>query len=894
MALNIGNLNFGVDANTAGLQKAIAQLSAFQRKTDQVAQAQAKGSQQLAAAMGRQETAIKRAFQQTLNLQRQMRESGAPAEQIARVSNAFRRLTTEMTSGKLSAVEYNRAMDSFTAKMGRAKRGLGDFNKTTKEGQTGIKKYAVLLRDLESSAVLALGPLSGLGARVRSLGAIFGRSSIRVALIVTAIAGAVIAIGTLGAAAVRAGSALKSIELRLEAATGSAALTGKHFKFITALSQQLGLEVGELAKSYSRFIAATQGTSIEGAKSRKIFEQITRAAAALKLETTDVTGVMRALEQIMSKGTVQAEELRGQLGDRLPGAFRIAAKSMGVTTRELNRMLKAGEVISDEFLPKFAAAYEEAIGKNAEKNTKTLTGAMNVLKTNTQLWLQDVDRITHASSATTAVVNGLAGAMAFLAGETDGSALKTRAVSRALEEAEAAAAKNVKVVRILGAAYTTMSKVVDGLDDDLRPLEEAIGFFGRVPGDIDFLVDFFTRLGVSAGASKDELDEMAEKLSMLTGRDIEASAEGIASGFAAMQERARAANDQVERLRNAPSVLKAVTEELQEMRDRFKAFSQGAGEGELFDKVEMGVRKYQETLKGTLLTEQERIVAAHEFRGLLIAQIALEDSHTEAKKRAADASREAAQQQKRLNKGITDAVLKIGELQGKVKALVSGPDSLEYFDQVEQPFIEFAQGLRELTDNQDILNALTGRYRELLEENLKLTDRFARASDQLANATLNMFEDMIVKGESLKDVLHGLGTELLRLLLRTFVFDKLQSGISGFFNKSIFGGGQGAGVTAANTSSGGFASGGSFKLGGSGGSDKVPFGGFGKPGETVTVARPDQGGGGSTPSIYINAPGADAGTIERIREMIRSEMVPQIIQAASANTITKLRRPRFA
>ena len=57
---------------------------------------------------------------------------------------------------------------------------------------------------------------------------------------------------------------------------------------------------------------------------------------------------------MMSKGTVQSEELRGQLGERLPGAFQLAAKSMGVTTMELGKMLENGEVLANELLPKLS------------------------------------------------------------------------------------------------------------------------------------------------------------------------------------------------------------------------------------------------------------------------------------------------------------------------------------------------------------------------------------------------------------------------------------------------------------------------------------------------------------------------------------------------------------
>src|SRR5690606_22603244 len=53
--------------------------------------------------------------------------------------------------------------------------------------------------------------------------------------------------------------------------------------------------------------------------------------------------------------TVQAEELRGQLGERIPGAFATAARAMKVTEVELNAMLKRGEVLAVDLLPRMAA-----------------------------------------------------------------------------------------------------------------------------------------------------------------------------------------------------------------------------------------------------------------------------------------------------------------------------------------------------------------------------------------------------------------------------------------------------------------------------------------------------------------------------------------------------------
>ncbi|MEI4405933.1 tape measure protein, partial [Streptococcus agalactiae] len=71
---------------------------------------------------------------------------------------------------------------------------------------------------------------------------------------------------------------------------------------------------------------------------------------------------------------VSMEELRGQLGERLTPAMAIAAKSMGVTTAELEKMVESG-IAAEDFLPKFGAAMEEAFG-----GAESANAALNRLK----------------------------------------------------------------------------------------------------------------------------------------------------------------------------------------------------------------------------------------------------------------------------------------------------------------------------------------------------------------------------------------------------------------------------------------------------------------------------------------------------------------------------------
>ncbi|MEE8599297.1 MAG: tape measure protein, partial [Dehalococcoidales bacterium] len=855
MALNIGQINFGVDANTRGLQRAIKQLSDFQKATDRVARSQEKGAARAATAMSRQETAIRKAFQQTINLQRELRKAGAVPGQIGDVTKAFRRLTKELTSGKITIVQFNRSVDAFNARLGRSKRSLSDLRRGLQDAKTGTSRFGFLLRDLESSAVLALGPLSGVGARVRSLGAIFGRSTFKLALLIAGIAGAIIAMGALGAGAVKAGERMKSLQFRFEAATGSAKAGEKALRSTIKLADKLGLEVDSLSKAYARFLAATQGTSIEGEKAEKIFKQVARAAAALKLETTEVTGIMRALEQIMSKGTVQAEELRGQLGDRLPGAFRIAAEAMGVTTRELNRMLKAGEVISDDFLPKFGDGLEK-LGKTADRNLETLSGQWNRVTNNMTLALVRFDDFVGVSDTVVSLVRGMANALSIAAGDFSFLSTETEMLTVRLAGATDEIEKQVEPALILGKVYSDLKEDIVEVADALLAQQEALGFLGRAGDDIEFLQDFFEALAETSELSSDEIKKLAEEMAFMLQLDIEESAEGIAAGMAEMALRAREASEEIDKIKDTKEGLEEVGAEMAELRQRVEALGRGPAAEALFDDVTKGAIKFEAILDELAITDTLRNSLLAEHISLLAQQAVLEDKNAETLRLAKKAASDLARANLKAARGIDMASNRIEILRGHVAALAKGPDSLEAFTKVEQPLIRMRQALDKAGVSTEEIIRLTKEYREALEEQLRATDRFRRAAEQMSRAVVNSLEDIILKGGSVTNMLHDLAKELLRVFIRALFLDRLQAFLGGVFGGGGFpsvipppGGGK---TNIPKIGDKNFAKGGAFKLQGSGGSDNIPFFGMGKAGETVTVSRADQRAGSGITIIQEN------------------------------------------
>ncbi len=278
-----------------------------------------------------------------------------------------------------------------TAQMDRAAGRVVRFGSTLNTAGRKTEGFVKGLRNMESAAVLAVGPLSGVGARIRSLGAVVDRSTLKLAAMVGGITLAAVAIAKLSKAAVNATRDLESLEARLALFSDSTEDANRQFKLVIAVANKAGLPLKEVADGFSRLIAAAQGTALEGRLIEDVFRKITITAGNLRLSGDDLTGILKALEQMLSKGKVTAEELRQQLGDRLFGAFKIAAGGIHLTTQELDKMLKKGQILSEGFLPRFANQIVKTFGIDITKKVQGINASINNLTTSFTLFSKAVD-----------------------------------------------------------------------------------------------------------------------------------------------------------------------------------------------------------------------------------------------------------------------------------------------------------------------------------------------------------------------------------------------------------------------------------------------------------------------------------------------------------------------
>lgn len=167
-----------------------------------------------------------------------------------------------------------------------------------------------------------------------------------------------------------------SANIALKNVSGTAAEYGSNMGWLQKIASKYGVQINTLTMSFAKFKSAADIASMSAEDQRKIFESVARASVAYGMSAEDQRGVFMALQQMMSKGKVMAEELRLQLAERMPVAIQAMAKATGVSVNELDKMMKQGKVLSLDVLPRFADALNEMI---PNVDTNNLNKSLNDL-----------------------------------------------------------------------------------------------------------------------------------------------------------------------------------------------------------------------------------------------------------------------------------------------------------------------------------------------------------------------------------------------------------------------------------------------------------------------------------------------------------------------------------
>jgi len=189
-------------------------------------------------------------------------------------------------------------------------------------------------------------------------------------------------------------------QLNLAKTTLAQASTGQddYNKMLTtarSISADYAVTLQDTLRGYAQVAVAARANGLSTKEIEQVYRGVIAAGVAFGKSQADLDAIVTATVQVLSKGKVSAEELGGQIGERLPGAVAKFAAATGRTLPELAKALEDGKVNIRDFV-KFAQqqftdydSIARTIGDSPEKAGARLQIALNTVAESYGSFLQN-------------------------------------------------------------------------------------------------------------------------------------------------------------------------------------------------------------------------------------------------------------------------------------------------------------------------------------------------------------------------------------------------------------------------------------------------------------------------------------------------------------------------
>ena len=286
-----------------------------------------------------------------VSLQKQKKAATQTISGTRSLSNSYRQLANSV---KIGSREFKIA----TARAEQLERKLRKLNTTSRKGRS-LKGMAQT-----AGAIAGAGVFGGAeGAIGAGIGGIIGGAP--GALVGGAIGAQVGQFTGALAEVAQYDAALEKQRKALRLVIGDTNQYNKAQAFLAKTSKDLAIPQDVIVRQFTSLTASVKGAGLSVDDAKESFLAIASGIRGTGGSLEDMKSAMRATSQVFSKGKVSAEELRQQLGERLPGAFTLFAESMGKTPAELDKALEQGKVTLEDFLG-FSQKLFDEYGENAK------------------------------------------------------------------------------------------------------------------------------------------------------------------------------------------------------------------------------------------------------------------------------------------------------------------------------------------------------------------------------------------------------------------------------------------------------------------------------------------------------------------------------------------------
>ena len=681
------------------------------------------------------------------------------------------------------------------------------------------------------------------------------------------------------AALVRAGDQLTQSITRLQTAVGSVEGASEVYSRLYRDALQTGVAVKESVDAFARFSIAAREIGATSDQVATLVGGLQRVGIVAGLSSQEIANGTQQLAQGFASGVLQGDELRSLL-ENMPPLAQALAQELGVSIGELRKMGSEGKLTADTIFPAMLRAVER-LGGELGRMPITIGRAFGQLQVATDGFLGQLDRAIGLSGA---LARALSGAARVLDGVRRGSGLLMPEEQDADRRAQAEA---------LRAQIARLEAESEGQSLRAQPRRGSI------------------RGGLAGTAQQQAGVDSAGRLEELRRQYAELQAE-IARGEQAAGERQRteqegAATQAAEARRRRTA---ADAEELRkQLDDRFRINTEYEDRVRRLREAEAagGITAADRTRLETLaLGERDEALRRLEPRVAAVRR-----ATNEGAREARDAEREV-NEVLRLRTALIDqnatageryeaALARVAETARRAAA-IGQPIPAETLDRERERLTGREELIERNLTAQERYNAALERMEEiqrratangtpvpdetmarerirLQEELTKATERTSDTARDLGLTFSSAFEDAVLDGKRLSDILNGIARDAARIVLRRTITEPLggaiASGLSSFSFTSLFSG-------LFRAEGGPVAGGQPYIVGERGPEWFVPDrGGTVLPNGTAPAAAAPV----INTSIAIDARGADAGVEARLRLM-----AGQIARQASAMTLDAIRR----
>lgn len=232
--------------------------------------------------------------------------------------------------------------------------GLAKLNADLKSGAISAQVYNAKLAQINASLRRSSTQAQATAGSFSTLNGAIGLSA------------AAYGVGRAVGSIMTTGNAMNSMSVGLTMVSGSAQQAGQEMEWLRGEAQRLGLSIAEMGKQYTRFAVSAKG-KLDTSQIHDLFSSMSEYGLAVGATADESSRALIALNQMLSKGTIQSEELRGQFAEALPGGVQLFVKALQemkhntkLTETDLFNLMKQGKLMAKDILPHLAKQMSDA------------------------------------------------------------------------------------------------------------------------------------------------------------------------------------------------------------------------------------------------------------------------------------------------------------------------------------------------------------------------------------------------------------------------------------------------------------------------------------------------------------------------------------------------------